>query len=80
MSALTVNRPIGAHFHSSGRKFSYLGEDLDEAFGEPEKCIISFIRSQPETPAFPKERGGYTRIFRGAFLMMSACHDGKEKS
>jgi len=36
-----VNRPIGAHFHSGGRKFSYLGEDLDEAFREPEKLIAS---------------------------------------
>ena len=36
-----VNRPIGAHFHSGGLEFSYLGEDLDEAFGEPEKAIAS---------------------------------------
>jgi hypothetical protein len=27
------NRPIGAHFHSGGVELSYLGEDLDEAFG-----------------------------------------------
>jgi hypothetical protein len=27
------NRPIGAHFHSGGAKFPYLGEDLYEAFG-----------------------------------------------
>jgi hypothetical protein len=27
------NRPIGAHFHSGGAKFSYFGEDFDEAFG-----------------------------------------------
>ncbi len=36
-----VNRPIGAHFDSGGRKLSYLGEDLDEAFGEPEKPIAN---------------------------------------
>ena len=28
-------------FSFSVRKFSYLGEDLDEAFGEPEKPITS---------------------------------------
>jgi hypothetical protein len=27
------NRPIGAHFHSGGAKFPYLGDDLYEAFG-----------------------------------------------
>lgn len=27
------NRPIGAHCHSGVVEFSYLGEDLDEAFG-----------------------------------------------
>jgi hypothetical protein len=32
-------RPIGAHFYSGGLEFSYLGEDLDETFGEPEKPI-----------------------------------------
>src|ERR1039458_8697498 len=32
-------RPIGAHFHSGGAKCSYLGEDLEEALGEPEKTI-----------------------------------------
>jgi hypothetical protein len=30
---LRHNRPIGAHFHSGGAKFSYFGEDFDEAFG-----------------------------------------------
>ena len=32
-------RPIGSHFHSGGRKFSYLGEDLEEALGEPGETI-----------------------------------------
>ena len=36
-----VIRPIGAHFHSGVRKFSYFGEDLDDAFGESEKLIAS---------------------------------------
>jgi len=39
---MTLNRhkrPIGAHFRSGGVEFSYLGEDLDEAFGEPEEPI-----------------------------------------
>ena len=36
-----VNRPIGAHFHSGGGELSNFGEDLDEAFGEPEKPIAS---------------------------------------
>ena len=34
-------RPIGAHFHSGGVEFSYLGQDFDEAFGEPEEPIAS---------------------------------------
>ena len=36
------NRPIASHFHSGGVEFSYFGEDLDEAVGEPEEttaCI-----------------------------------------
>ena len=33
------NRPIGAHFHSGGAKFPYLGEDLYEAFGWSEEPI-----------------------------------------
>jgi hypothetical protein len=32
-------RPIGAHFHSGGAKFSYLSQDLEEALGEPEETI-----------------------------------------
>jgi hypothetical protein len=32
-------RPIGAHFHSGGAKFSYLGQDLEEALREPEDAI-----------------------------------------
>ena len=32
-------RPIGSHFHSAGTKFSYLGEDLEEALGEPGEAI-----------------------------------------
>ncbi len=33
------NRPIASHFHSGALEFSYLGEDLDEAVGEPEETI-----------------------------------------
>src|SRR5664280_3086775 len=32
-------RPIGAHFHSGGVEFSYLGQDLEEALGEAEETI-----------------------------------------
>ena len=32
-------RPIGAHFHSGGAKFSYLSQDLEESLGEPEETI-----------------------------------------
>lgn len=32
-------RPIGARFYSGGAKFSYLGEDLGDALGEPEEAI-----------------------------------------
>jgi len=32
-------RPIGGHFHSGGVEFSYLGQDLEEALGEPEERI-----------------------------------------
>jgi hypothetical protein len=32
-------RPIGAHFHLGGAKFSYLGQDLEEALGEPEETV-----------------------------------------
>jgi hypothetical protein len=31
--------PIGAHFHSGDAELSYLGQDLEEALGEPEKKI-----------------------------------------
>jgi hypothetical protein len=43
-SGLTLNRhkrPIGAHFRSGGVEFSYLGQDLEEALGEPEEPIAS---------------------------------------
>jgi hypothetical protein len=33
------NRPIASHFHSGGLEFSYLGQDLDEADGEPKETI-----------------------------------------
>lgn len=31
-------RPIGAHLDSGGAKFSYLGQDLEDALGEPEQA------------------------------------------
>jgi hypothetical protein len=39
---LAVNRHkgrIGSQFHLGGAKFSYLGQDLEEALGEPEETI-----------------------------------------
>lgn len=35
------DRPIGTHLHSGGVEFSYLGQDLDEVFGQPEEPIAS---------------------------------------
>ena len=32
-------RPIASHFRSGGLEFSYLGQDLDEADGEPEETL-----------------------------------------
>jgi hypothetical protein len=32
-------RPIGAHFHSGGVEFSYLGQDLEEALGKAEEKV-----------------------------------------
>ena len=32
-------RSIGARFSSGGAKFSYLGQDLEDALGEPEEAI-----------------------------------------
>jgi hypothetical protein len=36
-------RPIGARFYLGGAKFSYLGEDLEDALGEPEKAIAGRV-------------------------------------